>query len=132
MKRILTLSGDEEDRTLILQVANKAVMTILGLLFSRKHMPPSVILWTHRDDIGTDDDPTQRSWIEWMAATFPPKVCQNFVLVPVYRTETKFEATAVFRRLSAKVLRLIMRNRHAGLLTREQESSTSRSVRGSS
>ena len=48
-------------------------------------MPPGVILWTHRDDIGTDDDPTQRSWIEWMAATFPPEVCENFVLLPVYR-----------------------------------------------
>ena len=48
-------------------------------------MPLGVILWTHRDDIGTDDNPTQRSWIEWMAATFPPDVCQNFVLLPVYR-----------------------------------------------
>jgi len=48
-------------------------------------MPPGVILWTHRDDLGTDDDLTQRSWIEWMAATFPPDVCQNFVLLPVYR-----------------------------------------------
>jgi hypothetical protein len=48
-------------------------------------MPPGVILWTHRDDVGTDDDPTQRSWIEWMAATFPAEVCQNFVLLPVYR-----------------------------------------------
>jgi len=50
------------------------------------HMPPGVILWTHRDDIGIDDDPTQRSWTEWMAATFPPEVCQNFVLLPIYRT----------------------------------------------
>ena len=49
-------------------------------------MPPGVILWTHRDDIGTEDDPTQRRWIEWMAATFPPEVCQNFVLLPIYRT----------------------------------------------
>jgi hypothetical protein len=49
-------------------------------------MPPGVILWTHRDDVGSDDDPTQRSWIEWMAATFPPEVCENFVLLPVYRT----------------------------------------------
>ena len=47
-------------------------------------MPPAVVLWTFRDDIGTDDDPTQRSWIEWMAVTFPPEVCQNFVLLPVY------------------------------------------------
>jgi hypothetical protein len=48
-------------------------------------MPPGVILWTHRDDIGPDNDPTQRSWMEWMPATFPPEVCQNFVLLLVYR-----------------------------------------------
>jgi len=48
-------------------------------------MPPRVILWTYRDDIGPDNDPTQRSWMEWMAATFPPEVCENFVLLPVYR-----------------------------------------------
>ena len=48
-------------------------------------IPPGVVLWTHRDDVGTDDDPTQRSWMEWMAATFPPEVCVNFVLLPVYR-----------------------------------------------
>ncbi len=47
-------------------------------------LPAGVIIWTHRDDAGTDDDPTQRSWIEWMAATFPPEVCENFVLLPVY------------------------------------------------
>ena len=35
-----------------------------------EEMPSGVILWTHRDDIGFDDNPTQRSWIEWMAATF--------------------------------------------------------------
>jgi hypothetical protein len=48
-------------------------------------MPPGVIVWTHREDNGADDDPTKRSWIEWMAATFPPEVCQNFVRMPVYR-----------------------------------------------
>lgn len=48
-------------------------------------MPPGVVLWTLRDDIGTEDDPTQRNWREWMAATFPPEVCENFVLLPVYR-----------------------------------------------
>jgi hypothetical protein len=48
-------------------------------------MPPGVIMWTRRDDIGIDVDPIQRSWMEWMAATFPPDVCQNFVLLPVYR-----------------------------------------------
>ena len=51
----------------------------------RLRLAPGVILWTHRDDIGPDDDPTQQNRIEWMAATFPPEVCQNFVLLPVYR-----------------------------------------------
>ena len=49
-------------------------------------MPPGVILWTHRDDIGTDNDPTQRRWIEWMGPTFPLEVCEDFVLLPVYGT----------------------------------------------
>jgi hypothetical protein len=48
-------------------------------------IPSGVILWTHRDDIGTYDDPTLRSGIEWMAATFPPEVCENFVMLLVYR-----------------------------------------------
>jgi hypothetical protein len=48
-------------------------------------IPSGVIFWTHRDDFGPDIDPTQQNWIEWMAATFPPEVCQNFVLLPVYR-----------------------------------------------
>jgi hypothetical protein len=47
-------------------------------------MPAGVILWTYRDDMTAEADPTQRGWIEWMAATFPPEVCQNFVLLPVY------------------------------------------------
>jgi hypothetical protein len=52
-------------------------------------IPPGVILWTHLHDIDTDDDPTQRSWMDWMSATFQPEVCQNFVLLPVYRTNAR-------------------------------------------
>jgi len=48
-------------------------------------MPAGVVLWTLRDDVGADDDMTQRNWVEWMAATFPPEVCESFVLLPVYR-----------------------------------------------
>jgi hypothetical protein len=48
-------------------------------------VPAGVIFWTHREDVRADDDPTQRSQIEWMAATFPPEVCPNFVLLPAYR-----------------------------------------------
>lgn len=46
--------------------------------------PPGVVLWTHRDDIAPGNDPTLRNWIDWMAATFPPEVCLNFTLLPVY------------------------------------------------
>jgi hypothetical protein len=49
-----------------------------------EEMPAGVVLWTHRDDIGPGNDPTPRNWIDWMVATFPPDVCQNFTLLPVY------------------------------------------------
>jgi len=45
-----------------------------------EEMPAGVVLWTHRDDIGLGNDPTHRNWIDWMAATFPPDVCQSFTL----------------------------------------------------
>ena len=47
-------------------------------------MPPGVILWAHRDDIRPASDLTQQSWVDWLAATFPPDVCTNFILLPVY------------------------------------------------
>ena len=47
-------------------------------------MPPAVVLWTHSDEIGPGNDPTHRNWIDWMAATFAPNVCQNFTLLSVY------------------------------------------------
>ena len=50
-------------------------------------IPASVVFWTHRGDTGPDNDATQQDWIEWMAATFPAEVCQNFVLLPVYRAD---------------------------------------------
>src|SRR5262249_34338910 len=51
-----------------------------------KGMPPGVVLWTHRDEcaFAPGNDPTSGNWIDWMAATFPPDVCQNFTLLPVY------------------------------------------------
>jgi hypothetical protein len=47
-------------------------------------IPPGIILWMHRADIGKETDATQRHWIDWMAATLAPEVCQNLVLLPVY------------------------------------------------
>jgi len=49
-----------------------------------KEIPPGVVLWTHRDDIGPGNDPTHRNWIDWMVATFPPDVWLNFTLLSVY------------------------------------------------
>jgi hypothetical protein len=49
-----------------------------------EEMPPGVVLWAHRDDVGAGNDPTQQNWIDWLAATFPPDVCRNFTLLPVY------------------------------------------------
>jgi hypothetical protein len=49
-----------------------------------EEMAPGVVLWVHRDDIGPGSDPTHRDWIDWMAATFPPAVCQNFSLLSIY------------------------------------------------
>jgi hypothetical protein len=49
-----------------------------------EEMPPGVVLWAHRVDIGPGPDPTHRDFIAWMAATFPPDVCQNFTLLSVY------------------------------------------------
>jgi hypothetical protein len=45
-------------------------------------MPPGVILVTHRDEIGVDDDPIQRTWI---AAAFLPGVRHDLVLLPFTR-----------------------------------------------
>lgn len=49
-----------------------------------EEMPSGVVLWVHRNDIGPGSDPTHRDWIDWMATTFPPDVCQNFILLSVY------------------------------------------------
>ena len=49
-----------------------------------EEMPPGVVLWTHREDVGPGNDPTHQNWIDWMAASFPPNVCLTFTLLPVY------------------------------------------------
>jgi hypothetical protein len=81
--------GQREEFELMIDRAKHVVPALtaieVALVEATDEIPCGVIFWTHRDDIGPDNDPTQRNWIEWMAATFPPEVCQNFVLLPVYR-----------------------------------------------
>ena len=52
-------------------------------------IPPGVVLWAHRHDSGPGNDPTHRNWIDWMAATFPPEVCENFTLLTVYHDDAR-------------------------------------------
>ena len=54
---------------------------------STEEIPRGLVLWTHRKDIEPGNDPTHRNWIDWMAATFPPDVCQNFTLFSVYHDD---------------------------------------------
>jgi hypothetical protein len=49
-----------------------------------EEMPPGVILWVHRDGCEPGNDSTHQDWIEWMATSCPPEVCQNFALLSVY------------------------------------------------
>ena len=49
-----------------------------------EEVPPGVVIWVHCDGIGSAGDATHRDWIDWMAATFPPEVCQHFTLLSVY------------------------------------------------
>jgi hypothetical protein len=44
----------------------------------------AVVLWAHRNDTAPASDSTHRDWIDWMAETFPPEVCQNFTLLSVH------------------------------------------------
>jgi hypothetical protein len=87
-RAFIDMVGQREEFELMIDKAKHFVPRLssieVALDEATEDMPPGVILWTHRDDVGTDDDPTHRSWIEWMAATFPPEVCENFVLLPVY------------------------------------------------
>jgi hypothetical protein len=49
--------------------------------------PPGAILWAHRDVPGSLDDSTDRRWGDWKIETFPPEVCQNFVLLTIYHPD---------------------------------------------
>ena len=64
-------------------------------------IPAGVVIWTHRDDIGLGNDPTHRSWIDWMAATFLPDVCRSFTLLPVYHDDGRRALIDVARELAA-------------------------------
>lgn len=49
--------------------------------------PPGVVLWAHRDDPGPGDDAAERRWWGWQIETFPPEVCQNFILLTIDHTD---------------------------------------------
>jgi hypothetical protein len=83
--------GQREQFDLMLERAKRVVPDLVAIEVelgeATDEILAAVVLWTHRGDAGPDNDATQQDWIEWMAATFPAEVCQNFVLLPVYRAD---------------------------------------------
>jgi hypothetical protein len=83
--------GQREQFDLMLERAMRVVPDLMAIEVelgeATDEIPASVVFWTLRGDTGPDNDATQQDWIEWMAATFPAEVCQNFVLLPVYRAD---------------------------------------------
>jgi hypothetical protein len=81
--------GQREEFELMIQRAKHVVPALQAIEVASGEaedgIPPGAIFWTQRDDVSLDNDPASQNWIEWMAATFPPGVCPNFVLLPVYR-----------------------------------------------
>jgi hypothetical protein len=47
----------------------------------------TIVIEAVRDNPHLADDPTERAWGDWQCATFPPQVCQHFVLLCVYETD---------------------------------------------
>jgi hypothetical protein len=39
----------------------------------------SILITTHQPDPGAEPDPSDWSWLEWFAESFPPEVCRHFV-----------------------------------------------------
>ena len=83
--------GQREQFDLMLERAKRVVPDLMAIEVelgeATDEIPAAVVFWTHRGDTGPDNDATQQDWIAWMAATFPAEVCQNFVLLPVYRAD---------------------------------------------
>jgi hypothetical protein len=48
--------------------------------------PPVVTIWARRNLSASTDDPTNRTWADWFANTFPPEVCEQFVLLSCYES----------------------------------------------
>lgn len=47
------------------------------------HDKPTVVIWSYMEDRGLEDDPTAMSWGRWKVTTFPPEVCEHFVMLTV-------------------------------------------------
>lgn len=45
---------------------------------------PIITLWCHRNDPGPIRDLTNWNWGAWFVETFPPEVCEHFVMLSCY------------------------------------------------
>ncbi len=44
---------------------------------------PRVVIWSYMEDNGRVDDPTEDEYGRWKVTTFPPEVCEHFVMLTV-------------------------------------------------
>src|SRR5437667_12867683 len=45
---------------------------------------PRVVIWSYMEDRGPEYDPTGEEWGAWKVTTFPPEVCEHFVMLTVW------------------------------------------------
>ncbi len=45
---------------------------------------PRVVIWSYMEDRRLEYDPTEDQWGRWKITTFPPEVCEHFVMLAVH------------------------------------------------
>ncbi len=73
------------------RMLDHALETILGLREIRVTLQPAydleipcILLEATKEEPHRGDDPSQRDYARWQSDTFPPEVCQHFVLLVDY------------------------------------------------
>ncbi len=47
---------------------------------------PGITIKATVDPPNLEDDPTEMDWGRWQVRTFPPEVCEHFIMMTTYRT----------------------------------------------
>jgi hypothetical protein len=73
------------------QMLERALQTVPGLQSIKVVLTynpetgddPRVVIWSYMEDRGLEYDPTEDEWGRWKVTTFPPEVCEHFVMLTV-------------------------------------------------